>query len=135
MKTIATALMCACLALAAGAASTQDNTKRDGAAEDGVMKKDWTIKDCKDHMAMSKKDGTKKDDAMMKMEGKCADMMKDGKMTKGGSADDRAMNKNWTIEDCKAHMATPKKDGMKGNDAMTTMDKHCANMMKDGKMN
>jgi hypothetical protein len=36
-----------------------------------------TMQDCKDHMAMANKDGMmKKDDAMMKMDTMCADMMK-----------------------------------------------------------
>ena len=34
------------------------------------------MQECKDHMAMAKKDGMKKDDAMMKKDAMCADMMK-----------------------------------------------------------
>jgi hypothetical protein len=41
-------------------------------AKDGMM----TMQQCKDHMAMSKKDGMKRDDAMMKKDKMCADMMK-----------------------------------------------------------
>ena len=42
-----------------------------------MMKKEtMTMQECKDHMAMAKKDGMKKDDAMMKKDATCADMMK-----------------------------------------------------------
>ena len=65
-----TALL-ACLALA-GPALAADEMKKD----DGMMKKDaMTMEQCKEHMAMAKKDGMKKDDA-------CADMMKKDAMTK-----------------------------------------------------
>jgi len=47
-----------------------------------------TQQECKDHMAMAKKDGTKKDDAMMKKDATCADMMK-----KDGMKKDDAMTK------------------------------------------
>ena len=58
-------------------AMAKDGAKKDGMAKDG-MKKEMTMKDCQDHMAMSKKDGMKKDDAMMKKDTMCADMMKKG---------------------------------------------------------
>jgi len=41
-----------------------------------------TMQQCKDHMAMAKKDGMKKDDAMMKKDTMCADMMKKDAMAK-----------------------------------------------------
>ena len=78
MKMIATALMCACMAMAAGGASAQDAMKK----ADPMAKKDMTMQDCKDHMAMAKKDGMKKDDAMMKKDTMCADMMKKDGMKK-----------------------------------------------------
>jgi hypothetical protein len=72
-----TALL-ACLALA-GPALAADEMKKD----DGMMKKDaMTLEQCKEHMAMAKKDGAKKDDAMMKMDAACADMMKKDEMMK-----------------------------------------------------
>ncbi len=73
MKTLATAVMCACMALAAGGAAAQD-AKKDAMPKDSMMK--MTMQECKDHMAMSTKAGTKKDDAMMKKDTMCADMMK-----------------------------------------------------------
>lgn len=77
MKTIATVLVSACLALAAVGVSAQDSTKKaEPMAKDGMMKKDMSKQECKDHMAMMKKEGMKKDDAMMKMDTMCADMMK-----------------------------------------------------------
>ena len=68
MKLVTTVLMSACLAVAAGSAAAQD--KKD------AMAKPMTMQECKDHMAMMKKDGMKKDDAMMKKDTMCADMMK-----------------------------------------------------------
>jgi hypothetical protein len=68
MKLLATVVMSACLALAAGTAAAQD--KKD------AMAKPMTMKECQDHMAMMKKEGMKKDDAMMKKDAACAEMMK-----------------------------------------------------------
>ncbi len=84
MKTITTALVCACIAMAAGGASAQDAMKKgDPMAKDGMMmKKDMTMQECKDHMAMAKKDGMKKDEAMMKKDTMCSDMMKKDGMKK-----------------------------------------------------
>jgi len=81
MKTLSTAVMCACLTLAAGGATAQD-AKKDAMAKDGMMK--MTMQECKDHMAMAKKEGTTKDDAMMKKDAMCADMMKKDSMPKTG---------------------------------------------------
>ncbi len=90
MKTITTALMF-CMALAAGSAAAQD-AKKDSMAKDGMMKKEMTMQECKDHMAMSKTAGTKKDDAMMKKDTMCSGMMKkDGAMMK---KDDAMMKKD-----------------------------------------
>ena len=88
MKTIATVLISACMALAAGAASAQDAMKKDEpTAKDGMMKKGMTMQQCKDHMAMGNKDGMKKDDAAMKMEAMCMDMMKKDGMKNNMPAD------------------------------------------------
>jgi hypothetical protein len=82
MKSLTSNLICACIAMSAVGAFAQDTTKKnDTMPKDGVVKKDMTMQECKDHMAMMKKDGTKKDepnkdDAMMKQEAMCADMMK-----------------------------------------------------------
>ena len=48
-----------------------------------------TLQECKDHMAMANKAGAKKDDAMMKKDAACADMMKKDGMKK----DDATMKK------------------------------------------
>ena len=66
-----TALL-ACLALAGPALAADDMKKADGMAKKDAM----TMEQCKDHMAMAKKDGMKKDDATMKKDAMCADMMK-----------------------------------------------------------
>ena len=80
MNRTTTALLAACLSVAAAGAFAQDAMmkKDDGA----MMKKDMTMQECKDHMAMANKDGMKKDDAMMKKDKMCADMM----MKKDGAA-------------------------------------------------
>ena len=81
MKTLTATLLCACLSIAAGSAAAADHVKKDG----------MTMQECKDHMAMAKKDGMKRDDAMMKKDTVCADMMKkDGIMKK----DDGMMKKD-----------------------------------------
>ena len=81
MNTLSTALLSGCLAFAAGTALAADDMKK----ADGMMKKEdaMTLQQCKDHMAMANKAGVKKDDAMMKKDALCADMMKkDDAMTK-----------------------------------------------------
>ena len=83
MKTLAT-LICTCMALAAGGAAAQDTMKKgDSMAKDRMTKSTMTMQQCKDHMAMQAKEGAKKDDATMKKDAMCADMMKkEGAMTK-----------------------------------------------------
>ena len=81
-------LLSGCFALAATSAFAADEMKK----TDGMMKDHpMTMQECKDHMAMAKKDGMKKDDAMMKKDTMCGDMMKkDGMMKK----DDAMMKKD-----------------------------------------
>lgn len=90
MKKITTALMYACLALAANSVSAQDTMKKSDA-----MHKEPSMQDCKHHMSMEKKDGMKKDDASMKMDKMCSDMMKkgDSTMMKKDSSGDTMMKK------------------------------------------
>jgi hypothetical protein len=78
------------MALVAAGAAAQDPMKKDGSmAKDGMPMKSMTMQECKDHMAMSTKEGMKKDDAMMKKDAMCADMMKkDGGMKKDGMSGD-----------------------------------------------
>jgi hypothetical protein len=79
MNTALKTLMFAGFAFVAisGCANNSMMKKDDGMAKDGMMKKEMTMQECKDHMAMANKDGMmKKDDAMMKMDTMCADMMK-----------------------------------------------------------
>jgi hypothetical protein len=85
------AVLCgAALSLFAVVAPAQDAMKKD-AMKDGAMTKEMTLQQCKDHMAMAKKDDMKKDDATMKKDAMCADMMKkDGMMKK----DDAMMKKD-----------------------------------------
>ncbi|MDQ2734736.1 MAG: hypothetical protein M3Y55_07050 [Pseudomonadota bacterium] len=78
MKAIS--LMSCCLILVASSAFAIDDMKKsDSMAKDRTMgNHTMTMQQCKDHMAMSSKAGMKKDDAMMKKDTMCADMMKDG---------------------------------------------------------
>ncbi|MBC8058590.1 MAG: hypothetical protein H7Y61_18625 [Rhizobiales bacterium] len=84
MTYLSRTLMCACFAMAASSTFAQDAMKKNEPMKDG-MKKEMTMQECKDHMAMAKKDGMKKDDAMMKSDKTCSDMMKKdgGMMNKG----------------------------------------------------
>lgn len=85
MKTIlSTTAIALCLAASAGLASAQDAMKKDGMAQDS-MSKPMTMQQCKDRMAMSS-NGMKKDDASMKMDAMCADMMKKGDTAGTGNA-------------------------------------------------
>ena len=59
------------LGLATGVATAMSHSEK---KPDGA-KDTMTMQQCKDHMAMAKKDA-KKDDAMMKKDSMCADMMK-----------------------------------------------------------
>ena len=89
MNTTFKTLMCGCIAVVAvvavsGCAQGSMMKKDDGMAKDGMMmKKEMSMQECKDHMAMANKDAMmkdgammKKDDAMMKQDTMCADMMK-----------------------------------------------------------
>ncbi|MFM9928286.1 hypothetical protein VLK31_35325 [Variovorax sp. H27-G14] len=82
MKVFATALLGIGLVLAGSSAYAQEAMKKDSGST-MVM----TLQQCKEHMAMSPA-GTKKDDAQMKKDAMCSDLMKkDGAtMTKSGTA-------------------------------------------------
>jgi hypothetical protein len=94
MKVLATSLLCAAMAFSTSASFAQDATKSEGMPKDGMMKKEMTTDDCKAHMANMKKDGvmkdgagnvmnkdgTKRDETMMKHDAMCSDMMKKGSM-------------------------------------------------------
>jgi hypothetical protein len=90
MKALILTLTSVCLGLVAASAGAADDAmmkKNDAMAKDG-MGKPMTMQECKDHMAMTKKDGMKKDDAMMKKDTMCADMMKkDGAMHPGTASE------------------------------------------------
>jgi hypothetical protein len=85
MKTLTKALLFGLITFAAGSALAVDDMKKgDAMAKDGMAKDSMTMQQCKDHMAMSGKEGMKKDDAMMKKDTICADMMKKDGMAKNG---------------------------------------------------
>lgn len=83
MKSINLFVMAGCLA--ASSAFAADNMKKGDMMSKDAMPH-MTMQECKDHMAVSGKAGMKKDDAMMKKDATCADMMKkdDGMMNKNG---------------------------------------------------
>ena len=94
MKTFAATLMCACMTFVAGNVAAASHTEKSASApmaKDDMMKKEMSMQDCKDHMAMAKKDGMKKDDAMMKKDAMCDEMMKKDDMVK---KDDAMMKKD-----------------------------------------
>ncbi len=75
------------LTIAASGAMAAAHTEKEKKADGAMAKDHMTMQQCKDHMAMAKKDGMKKDDAMMKKDTMCADMMKkDGAMMKDAMA-------------------------------------------------
>jgi hypothetical protein len=83
MNTFSNSFLAASLVIASTTAFAADDMKKDGMAKDGKMGKAMSMQQCKDHMAMSNKAGMKKDDAMMKKDAMCSDMMKkDGMMKK-----------------------------------------------------
>ena len=89
MKVITTTCLGVALLLASVSGSAQDAMKKDGAPKDSGTTMAMTIQQCKDHMAMSERAGVKKDDAMMKKDAMCNDLMKkDGAvlLPKGGIA-------------------------------------------------
>jgi pentapeptide MXKDX repeat protein len=84
MNAFARVVLSCCVALAATGALAQDAMKKnDPMHKDGMAKKEMTLQQCKDHMAMAKKDGMK-DDAAMKTDKMCSDMMKKDHMSKDG---------------------------------------------------
>ena len=86
MKSLVTALFCCATLVGSGAFAASHMEKGASApmAGAGTMKKEMSMQECKDHMAMASKDAmAKKDDAMMKKDAACAEMIrKDGAMMK-----------------------------------------------------
>ena len=87
MRTLVATFFC-CAAVGLSGASFAASHMEKGAsapmAKGETMKKEMSMQECKDHMAMSGKDTmAKKDDAMMKKDAACAEMIKkDGAMMK-----------------------------------------------------
>lgn len=91
MKTSAATLLCVWIALAGTIACAQDTAKKDGAGKDSGSSMVMTAEQCKEHMAVSAKAGVKKDDATMRKDAMCNDLMKkDGTTVKGDGAGERA---------------------------------------------
>ena len=81
MRTFAATLICCASLSFAGAGAVAASHTEKGAsapmAADGMMKKEMSMQECKDYMAMAKKD-----DAMMKKDAACEEMMKKDEMMK-----------------------------------------------------
>lgn len=79
MKILVATLFC-CAGLAGNVALAASHMEKGASApmaKGDAMKKEMTMQECKDHMAMAAKDTmAKKDDAMMKKDAACAEMMK-----------------------------------------------------------
>jgi hypothetical protein len=91
MRTLAATLACASLGVLASSAFAASHVEKGASApmaQGAMMKKEMSMQECKDHMAMPKKDTmAKKDDAMMKKDAACAELMKkDEMMKKDGAA-------------------------------------------------
>ncbi|WP_457102142.1 hypothetical protein [Microbacterium sp. P5_E9] len=85
MKVIATTWLGGALMLASISASAQDAAKKDGTPKDSGTTMVMTMQQCKQHMAISEKAGAKKDDAMVKKDTMCNELMnQSGGMSKGG---------------------------------------------------
>jgi hypothetical protein len=86
MRTLAATLACASLGVLASSAFAASHVEKGASApmaQGAMMKKEMSMQECKDHMAMPKKDTmAKKDDAMMKKDTLCADMVKKDEMMK-----------------------------------------------------
>jgi len=86
MRTYAATLLCASLCLAAGSTLAASHMEK-GASAPMAMTKEMSLQECKDHLAMAKKDTmAKKDDAMMKKDAACAEMVKKDEMMKKDGA-------------------------------------------------
>ena len=96
MQIVKTGLFCVGIAFATGNAVAQD-MKKDPMAKDTM--KPMTMQECKDQMAMPRTDAMKNDQAMMKKDSMCADMMKNGAMKDGTMMKDGAMKGDTMMKD------------------------------------
>lgn len=88
MSVFNTTALALCLALSAGAAMAQDSTTKSPAAADGA-KAVVTPQECRE-MAAAKKDGAAKDEATMKKEAACSELLSKGDTMKPSSATEPA---------------------------------------------
>ena len=80
MRTLAATLICASLSFAGASAFAASHTEKGASApmaQGGTMKKEMSVQECKDYVAMAKKD-----DAMMKKDAACEEMVKKDEMMK-----------------------------------------------------
>ena len=82
MRRYTATLLSASLCFVAGSVFAASHMEK-GASAPMAMKKEMSMQECKDHLAMAKKDTmAKKDDAMMKKDAACAEMVKKDEMMK-----------------------------------------------------
>ena len=86
MRSLAATLICASLSFAGASAFAASHTEKGASApmaQGGTMKKEMSVQECRDYMALSRKDAmAKKDDAMTKKDAACEEMVKKDEMMK-----------------------------------------------------
>lgn len=138
MKTMTRTVLCACLSLGAAGAFCQGSQGDSKAAADRTMNKDWTIQECRDYMANPDRAAPRNDDATVKHEARCAEMMKNDPATRSddstrrqnAAAEPRVMKKDWTVAECRDRMSRSKAGSAAQDDASGQVDRQCADLMK-----
>jgi len=69
-----------------GMRNGQSTTTKNGAADPKVMKKDWTIQDCRDRMSRPNRESATHDQDSMTADRQCADLMKQEGAAKAGNS-------------------------------------------------
>ena len=70
------------------------HSTNNNAANPKVMKKDWTIQDCRDRMTRPNRENAKQDEDSMTADRQCADLMKqDGAAKTGNSSTDSTLHR------------------------------------------
>jgi hypothetical protein len=132
MKTMTRTMLGVCLSLGAASGWAQ------GAPADQTMNKDWTIQQCRDYMGDPNRSASRSDDATLKNEARCAEMMKNDPSLRSGAsarqasdaAEPRILKKDWTVAECRDRLAGSTRDATKRDDASAQIDRQCAEVMK-----
>ena len=125
MKITTRAVLCACLSLGAASAFAQGSQGDSKAAAEQTMNKDWTIGECRDYMGNPNRSAARSDEATLKNEARCAEMMKNDQTTRSddstrqqnAAAEPRVLKKDWTVAECRDRSARPQRDAAKQDEA------------------